>query len=95
MLTNRQISVLGRLIGNVNNVTILRYLMLRGETSVNHLAQITGLTSAAISQKLKKMKAPNVVKARRSAQTKFYSFAEGEAAAWIKKSLNAWFITKG
>jgi DNA-binding transcriptional ArsR family regulator len=53
--------------------------MLDGEKSVGELADIAGLSSAALSQHLGKMRALSLVKTRREGQTIYYSLASREA----------------
>lgn len=49
-----------------------------GERSVGELADIVGLSSAALSQHLAKMRALDLVATRREAQTIYYSLASAE-----------------
>lgn len=58
--------------------------MLDGEKSVGELADIAGLSSAALSQHLGKMRALSLVKTRREGQTIYYSLASREAHAVLK-----------
>ena len=53
--------------------------MLDGEKSVGELADIAGLSSAALSQHLGKMRALSLVKTRREGQTIYCSLASREA----------------
>jgi DNA-binding transcriptional ArsR family regulator len=55
--------------------------MLDGEKSVGELADIAGLSSAALSQHLGRMRALSLVKTRREGQTIYYSLASREARA--------------
>ncbi|MBC9875935.1 winged helix-turn-helix transcriptional regulator [Bradyrhizobium sp. INPA01-394B] len=55
--------------------------MLDGEKSVGELADIAGLSSAALSQHLGKMRALSLVKTRREGQTIYYSLASREVRA--------------
>lgn len=58
--------------------------MLDGERSVGELAEIAGLSSAALSQHLGKMRALSLVKTRREGQTIYYSLASREARAVLE-----------
>ncbi len=58
--------------------------MLDGERSVGELADIAGLSSAALSQHLGKMRALSLVKTRREGQTIYYSLASREALAMLE-----------
>jgi DNA-binding transcriptional ArsR family regulator len=58
--------------------------MLDGEKSVGELADIAGLSSAALSQHLGKMRALSLVKTRREGQTIYYSLASREARAVLE-----------
>jgi len=58
--------------------------MLDGEKSVGQLADIVGLSSAALSQHLGKMRALSLVKTRRDGQTIYYSVAGREVRAVIE-----------
>lgn len=52
--------------------------LLEGEKSVGQLAEIVGLSVAALSQHLGKMRALDLVKTRREAQTIHYRLASDE-----------------
>jgi ArsR family transcriptional regulator, virulence genes transcriptional regulator len=58
--------------------------MLDGERSVGELAEIAGLSSAALSQHLGKMRALSLVKTRREGQTIYYSLASREVRAVLE-----------
>lgn len=58
--------------------------MLDGEKSVGELAEIAGLSSAALSQHLGKMRALSLVKTRREGQTIYYSLASREVRAVLE-----------
>lgn len=58
--------------------------MLDGERSVGELAEIAGLSSAAVSQHLGKMRALSLVKTRREGQTIYYSLASREVRAVLE-----------
>ena len=52
--------------------------LLEGEKSVGQLAEIVGLSVAALSQHLGKMRAYDLVRTRRDGQTIYYSLASKE-----------------
>jgi ArsR family transcriptional regulator, virulence genes transcriptional regulator len=54
------------------------------ERSVGELAQLVGLSDAALSQHLSKMRALNLVSARRDGQTIYYSLASGDVRAVLE-----------
>lgn len=58
--------------------------MLDGEKSVGELADIAGLSSAALSQHLGKMRALSLVKTRREGQTIYYSVASREVSVVLE-----------
>ena len=58
--------------------------MLDGEKSVGELAEIAGLSSAALSQHLGKRRALSLVKPRRDGQTIYYSIASREVRAVLE-----------
>jgi len=58
--------------------------MLDGEKSVGELADIAGLSSAALSQHLGKMRALSLVKPRRDGQTIYYSIASHEVRSVLE-----------
>jgi DNA-binding transcriptional ArsR family regulator len=58
--------------------------MLDGEKSVGELAEIAGLSSAALSQHLAKMRALSLIKPRRDGQTIYYSIASDEVRALLQ-----------
>lgn len=62
---------------NAKRLLVLCHLV-DGERSVGDLAEIVGLSPAALSQHLAKMRALNLVATRREAQTIYYSLASVE-----------------
>lgn len=68
------------LLGSMANAKRLLVLcnLIDGERSVGELAAIVGLSPAALSQHLGKMRALDLVATRRSAQTIFYRLASSE-----------------
>ena len=56
-------------------------MLLEGEKSVSDLAETVGLSPAALSQHLGKMRALRLVATRRDAQTIFYRLASPEVRA--------------
>lgn len=58
--------------GNETRMRILYLLWRSGEVRVNDIAAILDLTTPAISQQLKKLRAQRLVQTRRDAQTIFY-----------------------
>lgn len=52
----------------------------QGERSVSALEAVVGLSQSALSQHLAKLRAADIVKTRRDAQTIFYSIADERAA---------------
>ncbi len=58
--------------------------LLEGEKSVGQLAEIVGLTVAAASQHLAKMRALDLVATRRDGQTIYYRLASDEVAEVLK-----------
>lgn len=62
---------------NAKRLLVLCHLV-DGERSVGDLAEIVGLSPAALSQHLAKMRALNLVATRREAQTIYYSLASAE-----------------
>lgn len=75
-----------RLLSAMGNPKRLMVLcnMLDGEKSVGELADIAGLSSAALSQHLGKMRALSLVKTRRDGQTIYYSLASPEVRAVLE-----------
>ncbi|HEX9209013.1 MAG TPA: metalloregulator ArsR/SmtB family transcription factor [Bradyrhizobium sp.] len=75
-----------RLLAAMSNPKRLLVLcnMLDGERSVGELAEIAGLSSAALSQHLGKMRALSLVKTRREAQTIYYSLASHEVRSVLE-----------
>jgi len=62
---------------NAKRLLVLCHLV-DGERSVGGLAEIVGLSPAALSQHLAKMRALDLVATRREAQTIYYSLASAE-----------------
>lgn len=70
-----ELASLARLMNAVGNVTRMRILYLlwqNCEVRVNDIADILELTTPAISQQLKKLRAQRLVETRRDAQTIYY-----------------------
>ncbi len=59
--------------GNLQRLNIIYLLHAHKEMCVCDLAEVLGLTDSAVSQHLRKLKDKNIVKARRQAQTIYYS----------------------
>lgn len=68
---------------NAKRLTVLCNL-LDGEKSVGELAEIVGLSQAALSQHLGKMRALRLVETRRNGQTIYYSLASQEVRAVLE-----------
>ena len=62
-----------QLLANDKRLLILCELIEKGELAVNALADAVGLNQSALSQHLAKLRADNLVKTRREAQTIYYS----------------------
>lgn len=60
---------------------IVMCTLLQGEKSVGELAELVGLSPAALSQHLGKMRALRLVATRRDGQTIYYSLASPEVRA--------------
>ena len=73
-------SALLKLLANENRLLILCRLALKGEMSVNDIADAVGLSQSALSQHLAKMRDEGLVATRREAQTVFYRIADKNAA---------------
>ncbi len=71
-------SKLLKAMGNARRLEILYYLM-QGEMNVSELEKVVGLSQSALSQHLAVLRAENVVKTRRVAQTIFYSIKSEKA----------------
>lgn len=68
---------------NSKRLTVLCYLI-DGEKSVGELAEIVGLSQAALSQHLGKMRALRLVDTRRNGQTIYYSLASKKVRAVLE-----------
>ena len=71
-------SKLLKAMGNARRLEILYYLM-QDEMNVSELEKVVGLSQSALSQHLAVLRAENVVKTRRVAQTIFYSIKSEKA----------------
>ncbi|OKO86885.1 transcriptional regulator [Bradyrhizobium sp. NAS80.1] len=78
-----EVSRLLTAMGNPKRLMVLCN-MLDSERSVGELADIAGLSSAALSQHLGKMRALSLVKTRREGQTIYYSLASREVRAVLQ-----------
>lgn len=72
-----------RVLANDRRLMVLCELVRSGERSVTELEQVSGISQSALSQHLAKMRHHGVVKARRSAQTVFYSVASPDVMALL------------
>ena len=54
------------------------------QRSVGELAELVGLSDAALSQHLSKMRALNLVRSRRDGQTIYYTLASGDVRAVLE-----------
>lgn len=68
---------------NANRLLVLCNLV-KGEMSVNALAENVNLSQSALSQHLAKLRALDLVKTRREAQTIYYSIASHEVSAVLE-----------
>jgi DNA-binding transcriptional ArsR family regulator len=68
----RSLSLLLNAAGNETRMRILYVLWRDCEVRVNDIAEILDLTTPAISQQLKKLRAQRLVETRRDAQTIYY-----------------------
>ena len=73
-----ELSNLLALAGNEVRLKILFLLEEEGELCPCDLSDILGMSIPAVSQHLRKMKDGNIIEARRSGQTIFYSLAPGQ-----------------
>lgn len=71
-------SKLLKAMGNARRLEIL-YHLVQGEMNVSELEKVVGLSQSALSQHLAILRAENVVKTRRVAQTIFYSIKSEKA----------------
>lgn len=71
-------SKLLKAMGNARRLEILYYLM-QNEMNVTELETAVGLSQSALSQHLAILRAENVVKTRREAQTIYYSIKSEKA----------------
>lgn len=69
--------------------------LLAGETSVGDLATIVGLSPAALSQHLGKMRALRLVKTRRDGQSIHYSLASVEVRAVLETLYRVYCLPDG
>jgi ArsR family transcriptional regulator, virulence genes transcriptional regulator len=73
-----------RLLSNNRRLLMLCLLAKSGEMSVGALCQEVGLSQSALSQHLAKLRADNLVKTRRDAQTRYYSIADGRVGLLLE-----------
>lgn len=76
-------SKLLKAMGNAKRLEIL-YHLLDKETNVGELEKAVGLSQSALSQHLAILRAENVVKTRRVAQTIFYSIKSDKATKLLQ-----------
>ena len=85
------------LLGAMSNAKRLMVLckLIEGEMSVGQLAEIVGLSSAALSQHLGKMRALHLVETRRDGQTIYYSLASREIREVIETLYRLYCVQPG
>ena len=81
--TAEKASELLRVLSNQKRLLILCKLS-EGERSVHELQEETGLGQSTVSQQLAKLRGERLVKARREAQSVFYSLSSNEVEALIE-----------
>ena len=81
--TAEKASELLRVLSNQKRLLILCKLG-EGEHSVHQLQEATGLGQSTVSQQLAKLRGERLVKARREAQSVFYSLSSNEVEALIE-----------
>jgi len=81
--TAEKASELLRVLSNQKRLLILCKLS-EGERSVNELQEETGLGQSTVSQQLAKLRGERLVKARREAQSVYYSLSSNEVEALIE-----------
>lgn len=69
--------------GNEKRLSIL-YLLLDNELKVGELERLVGLSQSALSQHLAILRAENIVKTRRSAQTIYYSLHNNKVISILR-----------
>jgi len=73
-----------KLLANEQRLHILCQLLAHGEMSVNSLAETVGLSQSALSQHLARLRADDLVAARREAQTIYYRVGDPRAVQLLK-----------
>ena len=68
-----------KLLANEHRLLVLCHLVMRGETTVNDLADAVGLSQSALSQHLARLREDGLVAFRREAQTLHYRIADRRA----------------
>ncbi len=81
--TAEKASELLRVLSNQKRLLILCKLG-EGEHSVHQLQEATGLGQSTVSQQLAKLRGERLVKARREAQSVYYSLSSNEVEALIE-----------
>ena len=83
----KQITLLGKGIGNENRFTILQIIMKKPQT-VSEIARISCLPQPAVSQDLKVLKSANLVESSRNGQEISYSVNAEFMITLLKKLTN-------
>lgn len=74
-------------LGDVKRLQLLE-LLVRGEACVSELADSTDEALAAISQRLRLLRAEGLVRGRRDGKHVYYSIADGHVAALVLSALD-------
>ncbi|QFT76141.1 helix-turn-helix transcriptional regulator [Erythrobacter sp. THAF29] len=78
-----EVAALLKALGNDRRLMIMCKLAENGELSVGALAMEVGLSQSALSQHLAKLRAEDLVAARKEAQTAFYRIADPRCEALL------------
>jgi DNA-binding transcriptional ArsR family regulator len=76
-----------RMLADPTRIKIL-WVLLQGESSVAHLAEVVGATPAAVSQHLAKLRLAKLVRARREGTFAFYSTVDDHVARLLTEALD-------
>lgn len=75
-----------KVFGDGTRVRIL-YVLLTAEVCVCDLAKLLGMTQSAVSHQLRILKQAQLIKARRSGKTIFYSLADDHVATLLRQGM--------
>lgn len=84
--TVENVSQIFKALSDPTRINIL-YLLSQEECSVNHIAEVLGLSQSAVSHQLSLLRSIKLVKNRRDGQTTYYTFEDEHVLSLLKQTI--------